>query len=112
MNPAVPGPLSEIIMHLLEKEPDNRYQTAEGVVYDLERVRDAQGRSAAAVLRIGERDVPLRLLPPSRLVGREDEVAALRRRSRRRWRAGVGQCWSAGRRGWARRRWSTSCGRW
>ncbi|MFD1533805.1 serine/threonine-protein kinase, partial [Pseudonocardia aurantiaca] len=71
VNPAVPAPLSEIIMHLLEKEPDNRYQTAEGVIYDLERLRDAQTRPAAAALRVGERDVPLRLLPPSRLVGRD-----------------------------------------
>ncbi|MER7283804.1 AAA family ATPase [Dactylosporangium sp. NPDC000244] len=76
VNPAVPAPLSEIIMHLLEKEPDNRYQTAEGVVYDLERLRDPQTRAAVG-LRVGERDVPLRLLPPSRLVGRDAEVAAL-----------------------------------
>ena len=34
-------------------------------------------RPAAAAVRIGERDVPLRLLPPSRLVGRDDESAAL-----------------------------------
>src|SRR3569833_3451952 len=74
---AVPAPLSEIIMHLLEKEPDNRYQTAEGVVHDLERWRDA-GHGPAAVLRIGESDFPLRLLPPSRLVGRDAEVAALK----------------------------------
>ena len=46
VNPAVPEPLSAIIMHLLEKEPDNRYQTAEGVVYDLERLRDAGAREA------------------------------------------------------------------
>ncbi|MBO0851551.1 MAG: AAA family ATPase, partial [Pseudonocardia sp.] len=32
---------------------------------------------AAAPVRIGEHDVPLRLLPPSRLVGRDAEVAAL-----------------------------------
>ena len=42
VNPAVPGPLSAIILHLLEKEPDHRYQTAEGVLYDLERLRDAR----------------------------------------------------------------------
>src|SRR4051795_5290513 len=41
LNDDVPGPLSEIIMHLLEKEPENRYQTADGVVYDLERLSDA-----------------------------------------------------------------------
>jgi predicted ATPase/signal transduction histidine kinase len=74
-NPAVPGPLSAIILHLLEKEPDNRYQSAEGVVYDLERVRDVPAHLAA--LRVGAHDVLLRLLPPSRLVGRDDEVATL-----------------------------------
>ena len=35
-NRALPAPLSEIIMHLLEKEPDHRYQTAEGLLHDLE----------------------------------------------------------------------------
>ena len=73
-NPAVPPPLSEIILHLLEKEPDNRYQSAEGLVHDLESVR---ARPGGAALRVGERDVPLRLLPPSRLMARDDEVAAL-----------------------------------
>jgi signal transduction histidine kinase len=76
-NPALPAPLSEIIMHLLEKEPDHRYQTADGLLHDLERVRHAQAHPAAAVFRVGEHDVPVRLLPPSRLAGREDEVAAL-----------------------------------
>ncbi|MHA6617001.1 AAA family ATPase [Pseudonocardia sp. DLS-67] len=72
-NPDVPAALSEIILHLLEKEPDNRYQSAEGVVHDLEQAQAGPGR-----LRVGERDVPLRLPPPSRLVGRHHEVAALR----------------------------------
>ncbi|MET7401340.1 AAA family ATPase [Dactylosporangium sp. NPDC005572] len=76
VNPAVPAPLSEIVMQLLEKEPDNRYQTADGVLYDLERLRDA-GPAAADGLRVGERDVPPRLLPPSRLVGRDAEVSVL-----------------------------------
>ena len=62
-------------MHLLEKEPDNRYQSADGVVYDLEQLQDA----ASAVFRLGERDVPLQLAPPSRLAGRDDEMAVLRR---------------------------------
>ena len=76
-NQALPAPLSEIIMHLLEKEPDNRYQAADGLVYDLERLRHAQAHPATAVFRVGERDFPVRLLPPSRLAGRDDEVAAL-----------------------------------
>ena len=76
VNPAVPEPLSQIIMHLLEKEPDNRYQSADGVVHDLERLRDA--RAGRGEVRVGERDFPVRLLPPSRLVGRDQQVAALR----------------------------------
>ena len=48
VNPAVPGPLSEIILHLLEKEPDRRYQTADGLAYDLEQLRDAAEREGAA----------------------------------------------------------------
>ena len=77
VNQAVPAPLSEIIMHLLEKEPDNRYQTADGLVYDLEQLQDARARPAAAGFRAGERDFPVRLLPPSRLAGRDEEVVAL-----------------------------------
>ncbi|WP_344407372.1 ATP-binding protein, partial [Dactylosporangium fulvum] len=76
VNPAVPRPLSDVIMHLLEKEPDDRYQTADGLIHDLERLRDADPR-AAAELRVGERDVPPRLLPPSRLAGRDAEMSVL-----------------------------------
>src|SRR3954470_15658579 len=62
VNPAVPVFLSEIVLHLLEKEPDNRYQTADGLLHDLERLRDAT--PAGARFRVGEQDVPPRLLPP------------------------------------------------
>src|SRR6478609_5145493 len=75
VNPAVPESLSAIILHLLEKEPDRRYQSADGLISDLEQVRDAPAHPVA--LRVGEHDVPLRLQSPSRLVGRDDEVAAL-----------------------------------
>ena len=111
-NQAVPAPLSEIIMHLLEKEPDNRYQTADGLVYDLERLRDAQARrrrprsgSASMISRCG-------------CCRRRGWWAAMTRwrrwrpRSPTRWRAGAAGCWWPARPGWARRRWSTSCGRW
>ncbi|MGO9355988.1 MAG: AAA family ATPase [Mycobacterium sp.] len=70
-NPLIPQRLSAIVMHLLEKEPDNRYQSAEGLLYDLQRLDDAGGPE------VGGHDFPVRLLRPSRLVGRDDEVAAL-----------------------------------
>ena len=70
LNPAVSPLVSEIVMHLLEKEPDKRYQTADGVIHDL----TAAGEAA----EVGKHDVPLRLLPPSRLLGRERDVDGLR----------------------------------
>ncbi len=71
--PSLPQALSDIIMRLLEKEPDRRYQSAEGLAYDLARL--ASGDQAFA---LGENDFPQRLLPPSRLVGREAEIGVLR----------------------------------
>ncbi|GAA1033277.1 AAA family ATPase [Virgisporangium ochraceum] len=73
-NAAVPPGLSEVILRLLEKEPDQRYQSADGLAYDLSRVIEL-GRPLDL---LGERDFPSRLVPPSRLVGRDREVTALR----------------------------------
>lgn len=76
VDPEVPAGLSDVIMHLLEKEPDNRYQTAEGLAYDLALLR-AAGPGETVALRIGAGDVPLRLLPQSRIIGRDPEIRAL-----------------------------------
>ncbi|BGP46232.1 hypothetical protein JCM10450v2_002072 [Rhodotorula kratochvilovae] len=40
IDPSIPHALSLIIAKLLEKSPDARYQTSQGLVVDLERVRD------------------------------------------------------------------------
>ncbi len=77
VNPAVSADLSEIIMHLLEKEPDSRYQTVEGLIHDLSRLRDGRSSPAGAPHWVGEHDFPLRLVARSRLVGRETEIATL-----------------------------------
>ena len=50
VNPALPSALLQVIMHLLEKDPDRRYQSAEGLAADLERVREAGGRPSAGWL--------------------------------------------------------------
>ncbi|WP_144120551.1 diguanylate cyclase [Catellatospora sichuanensis] len=76
VGPEVPAALSDVIMHLLEKEPDNRYQTAEGLAYDLGLLRAAAPGETVA-LRVGAGDVPLRLLPQSRIIGRDPEIRAL-----------------------------------
>ena len=75
--PSVPPVLSAIIMLLLEKEPDLRYQSAEGLAHDLLLLSEhlSQGEDGPFPLR--ERDFPRRLAAPSRLVGRVEEAAAL-----------------------------------
>ncbi|MCO8269439.1 diguanylate cyclase [Actinoplanes sp. TRM 88003] len=69
--PAAPPMLAEIIDRLLEKEPDRRYQSAEGCAHDLARLADGP-------FELGARDFPARLTAPSRLIGRDPEVAVLR----------------------------------
>ena len=74
----IPGPLSAIVMKLLAKTAEERYQTAAGVAADLRRCRaewEAHGRIDPFPL--GTQDVPDRLLIPETLYGREREIDAL-----------------------------------
>ncbi|GIJ49061.1 serine/threonine protein kinase [Virgisporangium aliadipatigenens] len=73
----VPRDLSDVIMRLLRKDPDRRYQSADGLVHDLALLRDRKS-DAAEPFTAGSHDVSHRLAPPSTLVGREPEIAALR----------------------------------
>ncbi|HSV45086.1 MAG TPA: AAA family ATPase, partial [Ramlibacter sp.] len=73
----VPQGLSAIILRLLAKEPDARYQSAHGLVHDLSLLGAALQRGDNTVVALGERDFAERLTPPSRLVGRHNEIARL-----------------------------------
>ncbi|MES2263742.1 MAG: diguanylate cyclase [Pseudomonadota bacterium] len=75
--PHLPPLLSDIILRLLEKEPDRRYQGAEGLAHDLAKLAGALAAGTPAVFAPGQRDFPLRLCAPARLVGRAGEIAAL-----------------------------------
>jgi len=77
MHPRIPGVLSDIILRLLEKEPDRRYQSAEGLLHDLAMLRETLASEEGATFALGERDFPSQLTSPSRLIGREHEIAAL-----------------------------------
>src|SRR3984885_1898797 len=74
----VPEPLSAIIMRLLAKNAEDRYQTAAGLVADLQRCL-LQWRSHGRIdpFPLGTDDWPDRLLIPEKLYGREREVDAL-----------------------------------
>ena len=70
--------LSAIIMKLLAKTPEDRYQTARGVEQDLRRcLADWQSGGRIEDFPLGEHDVPDRLLIPERLYGRSREIDAM-----------------------------------
>lgn len=74
----VPPVVDAIILKLLAKDPDERYQTASGVRHDLERcLADLSDNGAIEKFEIGARDRPQRLLAPGRLYGRSAELASL-----------------------------------
>ena len=74
----VPVPVSAIIMKLLAKTPEERYQTAAGLESDLRRCLAAwETRREIDDFPLGEHDRPDRLLIPEKLYGREREVGTL-----------------------------------
>lgn len=76
---AIPEPLSEIVMKLMAKAAEDRYQTAEGLQADLERCAVEWREDGRVVpFPLGKRDIPHRLLIPEKLYGREREVETLR----------------------------------
>jgi diguanylate cyclase (GGDEF)-like protein len=78
-NPALPQLFSDIIMRLLQKEPDRRYQSARGLAHDLARVQEDLAGGTDPDFPLAERDFPQCLTAPTRLVGRDREIGVLRR---------------------------------
>jgi predicted ATPase/signal transduction histidine kinase len=76
--PDVPETVSRIVLRLLAKMADERYQSAKGLRHDLERCL-AQWKASGRVdpFALGERDVVDRLRIPQKLYGRDRERAAV-----------------------------------
>jgi PAS domain S-box-containing protein len=74
----VPGVVSAIIMKLLAKTAEDRYQTAAGLESDLRRCLAAwEAQRRIDDFPLGEHDTPDRLLIPEKLYGREREIETL-----------------------------------
>lgn len=74
----VPAPVSGIIMKLLAKAAEERYQTAAGLERDLRRcLADWEDRAYVYDFLLGQQDMPDRLLIPEKLYGRGREVETL-----------------------------------
>ncbi|MBL9102248.1 MAG: AAA family ATPase [Myxococcales bacterium] len=76
--PSVPPVVSNIVMRLLAKGPEDRYQHARGLAADLVtclQTLDAEGN--IPTFELGKRDLPDVLRVPQKLYGREDDIQAL-----------------------------------
>jgi PAS domain S-box-containing protein len=74
----VPTAISAIIMKLLAKTAEERYQTAGGVAHDLRRCLAAwEAWGSIEDFPLGQQDTPDRLLIPEKLYGRASEVETL-----------------------------------
>jgi len=77
----IPRSVSAVVMKLLAKTGEERYQTAAGVKSDLQRCLDAAGTTSSSSLTVdfplGTHDVPDRLLIPEKLYGRVREIDTL-----------------------------------
>ncbi len=78
LNAQVPPALSAIVMKLLAKVAEERYQSAEGLKADLDQCRQEPGPRALEGFTPGAHDAPSGFQLPQRLYGREAQVATLR----------------------------------
>jgi predicted ATPase/signal transduction histidine kinase/tRNA A-37 threonylcarbamoyl transferase component Bud32 len=79
INVHVPPVLSAIVLKLLAKIAEERYQSAEGLRADLKRCREGLGQNRLQAFTLGSQDTPHRFQLPQRLYGREAELSTLLR---------------------------------
>jgi predicted ATPase/signal transduction histidine kinase/tRNA A-37 threonylcarbamoyl transferase component Bud32 len=76
--PHVPAPLSSIVGKLLAKRPEDRYQTATGLLHDLMESLAAFARTGTiAPFELGSRDATDTFQIPHKLYGRQEQTALL-----------------------------------
>jgi predicted ATPase/signal transduction histidine kinase len=78
LTPAIPRPVAEIVLKLMAKSAEARYQSAYGLKADLaECLRQWQATEQIAPFALGQHDTSDRLQIPQKLYGRAVETAAL-----------------------------------
>ncbi|HMZ58021.1 MAG TPA: AAA family ATPase, partial [Leptospiraceae bacterium] len=71
---SVPESLSDLVMKLMKKNPEDRYQSAEGILYDIREIRDNFEKGRSRKVQIGRMDFSSKFQIPERLYGREKEI--------------------------------------
>lgn len=78
VNPDIPKAISDIVMKLMAKTAEERYQSSWGIKADLEVcLKQLQSTGAIALFPLAERDVSSKFQLPQKLYGREKEIETL-----------------------------------
>ncbi len=78
LNPEIPPVVSAIVLRLMTKDPDRRYQSAQGIAADLETcLATLTPAGGIADFALGNRDISPRFHIPEKLYGREGDIARL-----------------------------------
>ncbi|MEH1909309.1 MAG: AAA family ATPase [Nostoc sp.] len=78
INSNIPTILSDIISKLMAKNAEDRYQSAHGLKYDLERCQNQwQEKGNITVFELGIRDISNHFAIPEKLYGRQKEIEIL-----------------------------------
>ncbi|HAX79066.1 MAG TPA: serine/threonine protein kinase [Cyanobacteria bacterium UBA11372] len=78
INPAIPQVLNDMVMKLMAKTAEERYQSAFGIKHDLQRCLEQYSATGSINLfELAQRDICDRFTIPEKLYGRETEVATL-----------------------------------
>ncbi len=78
VNSSIPGPLSDLVMKLLSKMAEERYQNAFGVMADLQHCKEQlKEKNTVLPFPLGSNDVSLKFNLPYKLIGREEEMNEL-----------------------------------
>ena len=75
---SIPEAVSEIVLKLMAKNAEDRYQSSYGLIEELGRCqRELAQTGTVATFALGHRDISRKFQIPQRLYGREAELAAL-----------------------------------
>ncbi|MGM0418561.1 MAG: protein kinase domain-containing protein [Thermodesulfobacteriota bacterium] len=75
----IPEALSDIVMKLMEKNPEDRYQSIQGILYDLRLCRSGIIKNKKlSYFTAGQKDISEKFRVPEKLYGRKNEINALK----------------------------------
>lgn len=78
INPEIPTVVSNLVMKLLAKNPEERYQSSLGICNDLEEcLQQLERKNTITNFILGSKDIPEKLQISPKLYGREKEIQSL-----------------------------------